>query len=128
VVSAPPPPVEIKQPTQQDPPPVEVKQPAIPVKRPVLKSQPRQTAIAPAAPALPTHKVMIGSTPWSYFTVDADPAQHTTMEAIQLTAGPHTIHFVGQPHFHADKTVTITVPDNDRFSQSFPLEEPPASR
>ena len=78
--------------------------------------------------ALPTHKVMIGSTPWSYFTVDGDAAQHITGDWIQLTAGPHTIHFVGEPHFHADKTVTITVPDTDGFTKAFALEEQPASR
>jgi hypothetical protein len=75
------------------------------------------------APALPTHKAIIGAQPWSYFTVDGDPTQHESGEPIQLTAGPHTIHFVGQPHFQTDKTVTITVPDDDSFRQSFPLEE-----
>ena len=128
-----PPPVEVKQPEQPPPPPPvveEVKAPPVEVKRPVvIKKDPKKVAVAPVktAPALPTHKALIGSQPWSYFTVDSDPTQHTTGDAIQLTAGPHTIHFTGQPHFHADQTVTITVPDDDSFRKNFPLEEKPAS-
>jgi len=152
VVVAPPPPVEVKQPpvdvkqppvdvkqppvdVKQPPvdvkqPPVDVKQPPVDVKKAVAKKEPKKLVAAPVktAPVLPTHKVTIGSTPWSYFTVDRDPAQHTSGDAIQLTAGPHTIHFVGQPYFHADQTVSISVPDDDSFTKSFPLEEKPAPR
>ena len=61
------------------------------------------------------YKVEINSQPWSYFTVDADPTKHQTPATLSLTPGPHTIKFFGNEHFPADKTKTITVPENNGF-------------
>ena len=97
----PPPPVEVKQ-------PVVVEQPKprkIETKRPVVKAG----SAALPAPVV-KHRVMIGSQPWSYFTVDGAAQQFESNNAIELGEGTHTIHFVGQPNFHADKTITIAVP------------------
>ena len=32
-----------------------------------------------------------------------------------LAPGAHTLHFTGNPHYAADKTITIDVPDADGF-------------
>jgi hypothetical protein len=106
------PPIETTQ-----PPAVETKKTTTPVeaKRPVAKKHVVEKAPAPAVPVT-AHRVDIGAQPyWSYFTVDGDPAQHTTGDALQLAPGAHTLHFTGNPHYPADKTITIHVPDADGF-------------
>jgi len=97
------------------PPPVEVKPPVIvePVKPKKIESK-RPVVVKAGTAALPApvakHRVMIGSQPWSYFTVDGAAQQFESNNPIELAEGTHTIHFVGQPNFHADKTITIAVP------------------
>jgi serine/threonine protein kinase len=89
-----------------------------------LAQQPRQSATAPAAAA--KYKVLINATPrWSYFTVDGHPAKYATLATIELTPGPHEIHFLGNDAFKADKTVTITVPEHDGFKLVQKLELEP---
>jgi serine/threonine-protein kinase len=68
--------------------------------------------LTPPPPA-PKFKVMINSTPWSYFTIDNDPTKYTTLANVELTAGPHKIHFLGNEAFPADKAVSIVVPETD---------------
>jgi serine/threonine-protein kinase len=96
--------------------------------RPVPLS-PRDADIAPAdaaiLPAVGKRKVTINSVPWSNWTVDGG-APHAGLETIELAPGTHTIHFTGNPYFKADKTVTITVPDEDGFKFSQTLEAAPA--
>ena len=92
-------------------PPDETKPKKIDPKK-VDKKAVKVAAGSAAAPApVAKQRVMIGSQPWSYFTVDGGTQQYESNTYIELTEGPHTIHFVGQPNFHADKTITIRVPD-----------------
>ena len=73
-------------------------------------------AIVPVTPppsTAETHKVTITSKPWSYFTVDDAPLQHQTLEIIQLTAGPHVIHFARDK---TRKDLAITVPADDKLT------------
>ena len=118
------PPVETNQPgpsrrssaapAETKAPPVETK-PAVETKRPLAKKHVVEKEPSPAVPVT-THRVDIGAQPyWSYFTVDDDPAQHTTGDPLQLAPGAHTLHFTGNPHYAADKTITIDVPDADGF-------------
>jgi hypothetical protein len=85
----------------------------------------RIDAATVTAPTTATRKVTINSVPWSNWTVDGGEP-HAGLQTIQLTPGTHTIHFTGQPYFKADKTVTITVPDEDGFKFSQILEPAPA--
>jgi serine/threonine-protein kinase len=82
-------------------------------------------AVTPT-PTLPAvkYKVTINSTPWSYFTVDSDPTKHTTLANLELTPGPHTLHFTGSEAHPADKKVTIVVPEKDGFKLVQKLEAP----
>ena len=58
-------------------------------------------------------KVTINAIPWANFTVDDDPTAHQTMENLQLTDGPHTIHFVNpQLGVSRDKLIEVG-PDRD---------------
>lgn len=79
---------------------------------------------APHASVIVTRKVTINSQPWSYYTVDGDTTQHQSLDTIELTPGPHKIHFTGSQYFPADKTVTIVVPDKDGFKHFEKLEAP----
>lgn len=85
----------------------------------------KQTVAAqqPAPPAV-KYKVTINSTPWSYFTVDSDPTKHATLANLELTPGPHTLHFTGSEAHPADKKVTIVVPEKDGFKHVQKLEAP----
>jgi tRNA A-37 threonylcarbamoyl transferase component Bud32 len=108
-------------PPEQAPPPVETKAPPVETteaKRPIETKRPiaKKRVVDKEPPPATTHTVEIGAQPyWSYFTVDADPAQHTTGDPLQLAPGAHTLHFTGNPHYAADKTITIHVPDADGF-------------
>jgi hypothetical protein len=57
---------------------------------------------------------MINVQPWAYFTVDGDPTQHNTPTRIQLSAGPHKIHFWNDVT-GAQKDVIIDVPAHNDF-------------
>jgi hypothetical protein len=59
---------------------------------------------------------------WSNWTVDQDPTVHAGLDTVELASGVHTIHFTGNPHFHADKTITIDVGAHD-VKQPVVLEE-----
>jgi len=111
-------------------PPVEGTKPIVQTKKPtrVVAPPPHPTAVAPP-PAVIKHRALIGSKPWSYFTVDADPTKYEGSTALDLAPGPHTIHYVGQPNFKADQTITIEMPDRDGFTHVETLKEltPPAS-
>jgi len=103
-----------------------------PVKSPVRTKRiatPPPVQTTPPPVAVTKHRAVIGSKPWSYFTVDTDPTKYESNNAIQLAPGPHTIHFLGQPDFKADQTLTIEMPDRDGFTHVEQLKEltPPAS-
>jgi tRNA A-37 threonylcarbamoyl transferase component Bud32 len=73
-----------------------------------------------AAEATLTRRVMVNAVPWAYFTVDSDPAQHQTMETIELPPGKHHLHF-SNPQLHSERDATIEVQDRDlRYVQ--PME------
>jgi serine/threonine protein kinase len=79
------------------------------------------------------YKVVVNAKPWSYFTIDNDPTKYQTMETVMLAPGPHKIHFTGNQHFPADKTIPISVPENDKLTVFEKLEEkdapaPPESK
>ncbi|MDB4956220.1 MAG: serine/threonine protein kinase [Myxococcales bacterium] len=77
----------------------------------------------PPGPPLVTRKATINSQPWSYWTIDDDPTRHQGLEQVQLTPGPHRIHFTGNEHFAVDKTMNIEVsPDHD-FARAWKLAE-----
>jgi serine/threonine-protein kinase len=128
---APPPPAVIEEPRPpvvdtklpvDTKPPVESKPPTKLVKKsaPVVK-----LTESPAAPVASKRRGYIGAKPyWSSFTVDGDPAVHTTGEPIELTPGEHTFHFTGNPHFAADHTVTLEIPDQDGFTPVVKLPDP----
>jgi serine/threonine-protein kinase len=75
-------------------------------------------------PAVVKYKVTINSKPWSYFTIDSDDTKHQTLANVELTPGPHKIHFLGNEAFPADKTITITVPEQDGVKVFQPLDTP----
>ncbi|HEY5925662.1 MAG TPA: serine/threonine-protein kinase [Kofleriaceae bacterium] len=77
-------------------------------------------------PAIATkYKVVINSKPrWSYFTIDNDPTKYATVANLELTPGPHKLHFTGNEAFPADKIVNIVVPDKDGFKIVVPLDAP----
>jgi tRNA A-37 threonylcarbamoyl transferase component Bud32 len=116
----PPPPVQATPVETKNEPP-----PPVPTKRPVAKKEPKRVANDPAPPPVARHAVEIGAQPyWSYFTVDGAPAQHTTGDPLELAPGSHTLHFTGNPHYAADRTITITVPDADGFKTVVQLGAP----
>jgi serine/threonine protein kinase len=78
------------------------------------QKQHEQTVTAPPVAAT-KYKVLINSRPWSYFTIDGDDTQYQTLANVELTPGPHKIHFTGNPAYPTDKTVTISVPEKDGF-------------
>jgi serine/threonine-protein kinase len=125
----PPPPADIKPVAVHEPVvvehPLKVHETARPRKLDVVKAG---SAAAPT-PAVVKHRALIGSRPWSDFTVDADPTKYEGTTALDLAPGPHTIHYLGQPNFKADQTVTIDMPDRDGFTHVETLKEltPPAS-
>jgi hypothetical protein len=135
VVPPPPPPVESRPQPAAQPTPLDVRRRPPPPRRPQpdepKPADPRlkkkgvavKPPAPPVAPPVAKRRVTIGALPhWSYFTVDSDPAQHTSGEPLELAPGPHTLHFTGQPHYRADKTVTIDVPDADGFKTVVQLE------
>jgi hypothetical protein len=69
---------------------------------------------AATLPVVPVerHKVTINSEPWSYFTVDDDPASHQTVDQVMLPPGPHRIHFKN-PQLHLEREITLDVADHD---------------
>ena len=66
----------------------------------------------PPVAAIERHRVTINSQPWSYFTVDDDPASHQTVDQVMLAPGPHRIHFKN-PQLHLEREITIDVADHD---------------
>jgi eukaryotic-like serine/threonine-protein kinase len=88
--------------------------------------RPRPDArVAVTPPAVKKYKVVINTVPkWSYFTVDNDPTKYQSFEPLMLTPGSHTIHFTGNEHFPADKTIKITVPEQDGFKVVEKLDAP----
>ena len=75
----------------------------------------------PDAPApVVRRKVLINSTPWSYFTIDSDPATHQTAETVELAPGTHVIHFANDTlHLQpADASVDVPVDHDIRYSQT----------
>jgi hypothetical protein len=68
--------------------------------------------------------VIIGATPWAYFRVDDDPAQHQTPEAILLTPGRHTIHFTN-PALGVERTTVLEVPTDRDLRHVEPMAPSP---
>jgi eukaryotic-like serine/threonine-protein kinase len=107
------------------PPPVDA---AVPIDAPARVKHTVPVRVRPdAAPAPPTakkFKVVINTLPrWSYFTVDNDPTKYQALDVVMLAPGPHKFHFTGSEHYPADKTLTITVPEND-FRTTVKLDAP----
>lgn len=75
--------------------------------------KPKPPAIESPRRDLPLRTIRVNSSPWSYFTVDADPTKHETLETIRVTSGAHTIHFTRDTIQH---DVEVTVPDDDAFT------------
>ena len=95
-----------------------------PRRPPPVHHDARQTVVTPP-PATATYKVLVSTRPsWSYFTVDDDPTKHQTLDPVMLAPGTHTLHFTGNPHFPAAKTVTISVPEKDGFRVFEKLDAP----
>ncbi|HUJ56950.1 MAG TPA: hypothetical protein VLX92_00500, partial [Kofleriaceae bacterium] len=66
----------------------------------------------PAAPAQQTFSLMVNTSPWSNFTIDGDPTKHTTIETVQLPAGPHRFHFWNEAAgMQRDVTIDVPAPD-----------------
>jgi len=68
----------------------------------VEKKQPLKTPVDGGAQVdqRPKHKVTLNTSPqWSWFTVDNDATNYQTPGTIELSAGPHTIHFTGNEYF-----------------------------
>jgi tRNA A-37 threonylcarbamoyl transferase component Bud32 len=65
----------------------------------------------PTPPPVPAVRraVTVGSRPWAYFTVDADPRRYETPATVQLTPGAHVLHFEN-PVARIRRDVTIDVP------------------
>jgi len=94
--------------------------------KPHVATAPRpdaRVAFLPTPPAT-KYKVLINSTPWSYFTIDNDPTKYQTLATVELAPGPHEIHFTGSEHHPADKVKRIDVPENDGFKVFVTLEAP----
>ncbi len=95
--------------------------------QPVLDARPRRpdspngSAQVPSTTSETKIRVTINAKPWAYFTVDADPTQHETIKTLELTPGPHKIHFTN-PVIHVDRTVTIDVPAEGEMTHVEPLE------
>jgi serine/threonine-protein kinase len=112
------------------PPPVDAGVPDAPRQRTRPRNRPREQhaasepPVAHPPPAVVKYKVTINSKPWSYLTIDGDDTKHQTPANVELTPGPHQIHFLGSEAFPADKTITITVPAQDGFKVFQPLDKP----
>ncbi len=79
-----------------------------------INARPDARVATTAPPITAKYKVGINVTRgWSYFTVDNDPTKYQTLATVELAPGPHKIHFLGNEHFPADKTVNIVVPEKD---------------
>jgi hypothetical protein len=91
-----------------------------------VRHEDRQIDPPPPPPvATKKYKVLVSTRPtWSYFTVDDDATKHQTFDPIMLAPGKHTLHFIGHEYFKADKTVTITVPEQDGFKVFEKLDAP----
>jgi hypothetical protein len=63
---------------------------------------------APAA-ARVLRKVRVNARPWATFTVDGGTTQHETISTLELTPGPHRLHF-SNPQLGVERDVTIEVP------------------
>ncbi len=118
----PPPPPQVHE--AEPPPPAPPPRPRHVVAPPIKKAA-LPDASPPAAPAVVKHKVLIGSTPWSNWTVDDDPTPHQDRETVLLAPGPHRIHYTGNQYNKVDRVVTITVPDADGFTHSEALGPSP---
>jgi serine/threonine-protein kinase len=66
---------------------------------------PPRDAVRPAV----LRPIVIGATPWAYFTVDDSPTQHETPKTLQLSVGSHRITF-SNPQLGVSRTVTVDVP------------------
>ena len=78
-----------------------------PIKRP--PDRPPRIPSGSAAAPVTLHRVTINARPWANFTVDDDPAQHQTVETLELSSGAHRIHFAN-PALGVERTVMIQVP------------------
>jgi hypothetical protein len=62
-----------------------------------------------ATPARILRKVRINARPWATFTVDGKPTVHETISTLELSPGPHRLHF-SNPQLGVERDVTIDVP------------------
>lgn len=70
-------------------------------------------------PVAVTRKVHINATPWAYFTVDGGPRMQTP-KLLDLTPGPHQIHFENSV-LKVERDVTLDVPADRDISHVEPL-------
>lgn len=66
-------------------------------------------AIQHAAVAATKVHVTVNAIPWANFTLDNDPTKYQTIKTVELTPGPHVIHFEN-PVIHVTSDKTIDVP------------------
>jgi len=53
-------------------------------------------------------RVTVQATPWAYFTVDNDPTRYETPKSVELSPGPHVLHF-DNPDLQITRDVRIEV-------------------
>jgi serine/threonine protein kinase len=93
------------------------KQPQSPPKQPNALVTSRKQAGSATPPTPPTaqlarYRVTISTRPWSNFTIDGDPTQHTTPEQIELAPGVHRVHFTN-PQLQLERDASFEVKDHD---------------
>ncbi|MDQ3366959.1 MAG: hypothetical protein M3680_16170, partial [Myxococcota bacterium] len=70
---------------------------------------PRDAAAAAVAAPRVLRKVRVHARPWATFTVDGGATQYETISTVELTPGPHRLHF-SNPQLGIERDVTIEVP------------------
>ncbi len=68
----------------------------------------RDPAGLPDAVAASRRRVTVQATPWAYFTVDSDPTRYETPKSVELSPGPHVLHF-DNPDLQITRDVRIDV-------------------
>ncbi|MEJ7596396.1 MAG: protein kinase [Kofleriaceae bacterium] len=74
------------------------------------RARPDAAPIDALGPAAVLRPIMIGATPWAYFTIDGDPTRHETPMTLRLAVGAHRVTF-SNPELGVSRTVTVNVPE-----------------
>ncbi len=76
---------------------------------PTATSPARGDDVVAAAPAPVRRRVRVNARPWAMFTVDDEGVEHETIATVELTPGPHRLHF-RNPELGVTRVITIVVP------------------